>query len=103
MALAKATASLEQSGYLPNMMGVMGCTPGMMSKPAAVIFSRKYMVFRSSLSRRAVVEESMSMTRMVASTTDGATVLENRYGRALFRIQSMISFRPEMQPPDAPP
>ena len=37
------------------------------------------------------------------ATIGGGSVLENRYGRERFRSSSMISRRPEVKPPEAPP
>jgi len=61
-----------------SMTGQMGWTPGLMSKPAAVIFSLKRFVFVSSLSRSAVEDESSSRALRVPPTMEGATVLEKR-------------------------
>ena len=40
---------------------------------------------------------------MLAPTIDGASELEKRYGRDRWRSMSMISFRPVVKPPIAPP
>ena len=50
------------------MIGTIECTPGRMSKPAAVMPSRKRMVFASSLSRSSVLPLSRSMHASVAET-----------------------------------
>ena len=60
--------------------GTMGCTPGLISNPAAVILARKYLVFSFSLSRRSPALLSMSKTLIAAATTCGGSELENRYG-----------------------
>ena len=55
---------------------------------------RKYFVLSISLSRSAVVAESISKTLMPAAVNDGVRVLEKRYGRERWRSMSMISRRP---------
>ena len=59
-------------------MGMIGCSPGFTSKPAAKIFSLKYFVFTSSLSRSSVVFDNKSNTAMEAPAIDGAKVFENK-------------------------
>ena len=44
---------------------------------------RQYLAFHSSLSRRSVLVEIRSITFNAPATITGATVLENRYGRAV--------------------
>src|SRR6266536_5944200 len=63
-----------------------------MSKPASVIFERKYFVLYSSLSRKAVVSLSISITAIEAPTMPGASVFEKRYGLERCRNISIISF-----------
>ena len=74
-----------------------------MSNPASVSSLRQYLAFHSSLSRRSVVAVIRSITLIAPATMTGATVLENRYGRARWRHISTSSRRPLTQPPDAPP
>ena len=45
----------------------------------------------------------MSNSSRLAPAIAGARELENRYGRLLCLNRSMISFRPDVYPPDAPP
>jgi hypothetical protein len=56
----------------------MGCVPGRMSNPAALISCLKRRVLRSSLSRSSVLLLSRSNTAMEAPATAGASVLLNR-------------------------
>lgn len=44
-----------------------------------------------------------SIAAILAAATDGASVLENKYGRAFCRRMSTTSFRPVVYPPVAPP
>ena len=81
----------------------MGCVPAFISKPASVIFLRKYAVFSQSLSRRSVVELNRSRTAIDAPTIEGASEFEKRYGRDRCLKISIISFLPDVNPPSAPP
>ena len=76
------------------MIGTMGCVPARISKPRAVIASRKKRVLSSSRSRRSVLAPSISSTRSEPPTIDGASVFEKRYGRERCRSSSMIAARP---------
>mmetsp|Transcript_8670 Transcript_8670/g.24473 ORF Transcript_8670/g.24473 Transcript_8670/m.24473 type:complete len:301 (-) Transcript_8670:201-1103(-) len=96
---AMACASLAS----PSMMGTMAWEPSEMLNPLAFMPSRKYLVLASSLSRRAVLEDSISKTLMLAPTTGGASELLKRYGRAFWRRMSITSLRPVVYPPVAPP
>ena len=60
------------------MIGTIGCSPSLMSKPAARIALRNQAVLSASLSRSAVDASSRSSTAIDAPTMLGATVLENR-------------------------
>ena len=53
-----------------SMIGTIGWSPGLISKPASVIFLRKYLVLYSSLSRNSVVSLNMSSTAIEAPTID---------------------------------
>ena len=55
---------------------------------------RKYFVLSISLSRRAVVDDSISNTAIPAAVREGVNVFENRYGRDRWRSMAMISRRP---------
>ena len=85
------------------MIGTIGCTPGRMSKPAAVIASRKYAVFSASRSRSSVVWSSRSNTAKPAAARAGGSELLNRYGRDRCRSSSTIGARAAVNPPEAPP
>ncbi len=60
------------------MIGTIGWTPGLISKPAAVMRSRNERVFVSSRSRSSVEAVSSSRARRVAPTTAGASEFEKR-------------------------
>jgi hypothetical protein len=78
-ARAKRCASGASSGVKrEKRIGTMGWTPGLISKPAAVIRSRNVRVLASRRSRRAVVCESSSSARRVAPATTGGRVFEKR-------------------------
>eukprot|EP00195_Chlamydomonas_chlamydogama_P016971 CAMPEP_0202894052 /NCGR_PEP_ID=MMETSP1392-20130828/3512_1 /ASSEMBLY_ACC=CAM_ASM_000868 /TAXON_ID=225041 /ORGANISM="Chlamydomonas chlamydogama, Strain SAG 11-48b" /LENGTH=74 /DNA_ID=CAMNT_0049578603 /DNA_START=518 /DNA_END=742 /DNA_ORIENTATION=- len=66
------------SAASPSMIGTMGCQPGRMLKPAAVILSLKYTVLAASLSLSSVLPLSRSNMAMEAPATAGASVFENR-------------------------
>lgn len=57
----------------------------------------------SRWSRSSVLSSSMSNSSMLAPAIAGANELENKYGRLLWRSRSMISLRPDVYPPEAPP
>ncbi len=63
---------------LYSIIGTIGWMPSYMSNPAAVIFSLKYLVLFSNLSRRAVEPRSKSIALIAATITTGQTVFENR-------------------------
>src|SRR6185503_14487380 len=65
----------------PIMIGTIGCSPGLISKPASVMALRNQAVLSASLSRSAVLDSSRSSTASEPATIAGITVLENRYGR----------------------
>ena len=71
------------------------CTMPPMVNPAPVMASRKYLVLASTRSRASVDCSNRSSTLMEAATIAGATLLENRYGRAFWRRISTTSFGPE--------
>ena len=78
-ARAKRWASGASSGAKrENMIGTIGWTPGWISKPAAVMRSRKRFVLASRRSRSSVLAVRSSSARRVAPTTDGASEFENR-------------------------
>ncbi len=60
------------------MIGTIGWVPGLISKPAAVIAARNWRVLASSRSRSSVVRDSRSNTAMLAPTTGGGRLFENR-------------------------
>jgi len=76
----KRSANCCAKGASYNIIGTMGCSPGMISKPAAVMAALKYRVLSSNLSRKVVALLSISNTLMDAPTMAGARVLENKYG-----------------------
>ncbi len=65
----------------------MGVSLPPTTSPAAVIFSRKYFVFHSSLSRRSVVLETRSMTLIEPATIDGARRVAEQVGPRLLAAQ----------------
>ena len=87
----------------PSMTGTIGCSPGTIANPASVIAARNQRVLAASRSRRSPSKASSSRHASEAHTIAGASVFENRYGRARWRISSTISARPDTYPPDAPP
>ena len=56
---------------------------------------RKWAVFSRSRSRSSAELSISSSARTLAAATGGATLFENRYGRARWRRSSTISRRPE--------
>ena len=56
--------------------GTIGCTPGLISKPAAAMRSRKYFVFPSSLARSSLAESIISNAFRLAVTSGGGTARE---------------------------
>ena len=63
------------------MTGTMGCGPGTIWKPGAVIAPRNHVVLLSKRSRSSVEVESNSIDRSEADAIGGGKELENRYGR----------------------
>ncbi|MCY1547369.1 hypothetical protein D9M68_834230 [compost metagenome] len=85
------------------MIGMMGWSPALTSKPSLSSPARKNLVLRSSRSRSSVLPSRISSTAIDAPTIAGATVLENRYGRERWRSSATTSWRALVKPPDAPP
>jgi hypothetical protein len=73
------------------MIGTIGCTPGRIAKPAAVMRARKYARVRLEPVAEGGALVQQLERRELAPTIGGATVLLNRYGRERWRSSSMIS------------
>ena len=76
---------------------------GVMAKPARVIPCRNRRVFDWLRSTRSGSSSIRSSTLIPAAVMAGASVLEKRYGRDRCRSSAIISLRPVVNPPLAPP
>ena len=91
---SRRAATFWASTASPSMMGTMGCSPSLRSKPRAFMAALKYLVLACSRSRSSLEAEMISRALREALTMLGARVLENRYGRDRWRSSSTISRRP---------
>lgn len=76
--LQQALGEFCASGASYSITGLIGCTPGLTSKPAAVMRARKYVVFSTSCVRSSPAASSISKALMPAATTCGGNELENK-------------------------
>ena len=62
----------------PSMIGTIGCTPGRMAKPAAVIARGTSACWLEPVARASVDSESIARHASEALTSAGGSVFENR-------------------------
>ena len=90
-----ASAIRAASAASPNMTGTIACSPGSSSKPSSPIRARNSSALRNRVARSSALPSTSCSAVSVAAVIEGASELENRYGRPFWRSIATISRLPE--------